>query len=118
MSSISWASAAFYCLFGIFVFYQQLHAKSLRGSSHSFGLLLTVSALAGTITGIVYLVYYGWNVSWFVAAAILVAGVFLAAFAGVLLENLIGAPALSMIGFAGWPVCAYFMFKYVPSGTY
>ena len=116
MSSISWTSAAFYCLFGIFLFYQQLHGKNFKGSSQGFGLLLTLSALAGTITGIVYLVHYGWNVSWFAAIAIFIVGL-LAAFLGFLLERLIGAVALSMLGFVGWPVCAYFMFKYMPSGA-
>jgi hypothetical protein len=116
MKSISWTSAGFYCLFGVFLFYQQLHGRNFRGSSQAFGLLLSLSAFIGTLVGIVYLVYYGWNVSWLATIVIFVLGV-LAAIPAMLLERLVGAFVLSLLGFVIWPVSAYFMFKYIPSGA-
>lgn len=113
MSSISWTSAAFYSLFSIFVFYQQLHLKSFRGASQGFGALLATSALIGTVTGFIYLGYYGWHVSWIAAVLIFVLGIVVGV-TGMFIERIIGAFSLSMIGFIGWPLCAYFMFKHVP----
>jgi hypothetical protein len=116
VSNFVWPSIGLYCLFGIFVFYQQLHAKNFRGASQAFGLALSVSAMLGTITGLIYIGYYGWNVSWWVAAVVFVIGI-LAGIAGLAIERLTGPFALSMLGFVGWPVSAYFMFKALPSGT-
>lgn len=116
MSNFVWPSIGLYCLFGIFVFYQQLHAKNFRGSSQAFGLALAASAFAGTVTGLIYIAYYGWNISWWVAAVVLVLGI-LAGIAGLAVERLTGPFALSIGGFVGWPVCAYFMFKALPSGA-
>lgn len=109
MNSFIWPSIACYCLFGIFVFYQQLHAKNFRGGSAAIGLALAVSAFAGTVTGFIYLGYYGWNVSWMAAAAVFVIGI-VAALLGLVVERLTGPLVLSMLGFIGWPVSAYFMF--------
>ena len=116
MQSLSWLSIGFYCLFGIFVFYQQLHAKNFRGASQGFALALNVSAILGMITGLVYLVYYGWVVTWWAPIVVFLVGL-LASMLGFLIERLVGAMALSLGGFAGWPICAYFMFAYVPRGA-
>ena len=59
VQALSSPSIAFYCLFGIFVFYQQLHGKNFRGESQLFALVLNVSVLLGMFTGVVYLAYYG-----------------------------------------------------------
>lgn len=116
MSKFAWPSIALYCLFGIFVFYQQLYAKNFRGASQVFGLALSAWAFAGTVTGLIYIGYYGWNISWWVAAVVFVLGIF-AGMTGLLVERLAGPFALSMFGFIGWPVCAYFMFKAFPGGV-
>ena len=115
VSALSWPSVGFYCLFGIFVFYQQLHGKNFQGSSRAFGLALNVSALFGTITALAYLVFYGWSVVWWAPFVIVILGI-AAAFLGFVVERLVGALALSLCAFLGWPICAYFMFRYVPSG--
>ncbi len=114
MQTFSWPSIAFYCLFGIFVFYQQLHAKNFRGASQSFALALNISAFAGMFTGVAYLLYYGWSVIWWAPIAIFVIGL-VALMLGFLVERVVGALALSVGGFIGSPICAYFMFSYVPS---
>ena len=116
MQTLSWPSIAFYCLFGIFVFYQQLHVKNFRGASQSFALALNISTVAGMLTGLAYLVYYGWSVVWWAPIVIFVIGL-VASVLGVLLERIVGSFALSLGGFIGWPVSAYFMFSYVPSAT-
>jgi hypothetical protein len=116
MQSLSGPSIGFYCLFGIFVFYQQLHARNFRGASQSFALALNVSALLGMATGLAYLVYYGWSVVWWAPIVIFIIGI-VASMLGLLIERIVGAMALSLSAFIGWPVSAYFMFRYVPSGA-
>ncbi len=116
MESLSWMSALFYCLFGAFVYYQQLHVRDFQGASKTFELVLSISAFAGMITGLVYLVYYGWTVVWWAPIMIFVMGI-LFTFIGVVVERLLGKFTLSLLGFIGWPVCAYFMFHYLPRAT-
>jgi len=116
VESISWMSALFYSLFGIFVYYQQLHLRDYRGASQTFGLILSISAFTGMITGLVYMVYYGWTVVWWAPIVIFIVGL-LSTFVGVLIESLVGQFTLSFLGFLGWPICAFLMFHYVPNAT-
>ena len=116
MQALSWPSIGFYCLFGIFVFYQQQHVKNFQGASQGFALALNASAILGMITGLVYLVYYGWNVVWWAPIVIFLIGL-LVSMLGFLIERIVGAMALSVSAFVGWPVCAYFMFSYMPRGV-
>jgi len=111
--AISWASALFYCFFGAFVYYQQLHARDFRGASQTFGLILSISAFTGIITGLFYLVYYGWAVVWWAPIVIFIIGI-LFRFMCVFIEKLVGKFTLSFLGFFGWPICAFFMFRYIP----
>jgi hypothetical protein len=114
MQTLSWPSIAFYCVFGIFVFYQQLHVKNFQGTSQSFALALNISAFAGMLTGLAYLLCYGWSVVWWAPIVIFVIGL-VASMLGFLIERVVGSLALSVGGFIGWPICAYFMFSYVPA---
>jgi hypothetical protein len=114
MQSISWLSAFWYCLFSMFVYYQQIHVRDFRGASKGFELVLILSAFAGIVTGLSYLIYYGWTVVWWVPILIFVAGM-LFTIVGVLIERLLGPFMLSLLGFIGWPLCAVAMFKYVPN---
>lgn len=100
----------YYVIFSVFIFYQQLHVKSFEGSSQGFQTLLSLSALAGMITGLVFLAYYAIQVS--VIGALVIFGVgLLAAFLGPIFEKIFGAYTLSMFGFIAWPVSAYLMFS-------
>lgn len=112
----SWASIGFYCLFGIFVFYQQLHIKTFRGASQTFGFILSLSAFLGMLVGLAYLIYYGWKVVWWMPFIVFGIGL-VASIVGFIIERRVGALALSLAGFVGWPVCAYFMFVLMPDGT-
>jgi hypothetical protein len=47
MPTLSWPSIAAYCVFGIFVFYQQLHVKNFHGASQSFALALSLAGFVG-----------------------------------------------------------------------
>lgn len=116
MEYFSWPSIGLYCLFTVFVFYQQLHAKNFQGASETFGLVLSLFAFAGTLTGLAYLIYYGWSVVWWAPFPIFAIGL-LASIPGLFLERLVGKFTLSMLGFVAWPVCAYFMFLLVPNVT-
>ncbi len=113
MQNLSLSSIGFYCIFAIFVFYQQLHAKNFKGASQALPLAINISALLGMITGISYLLYYGWTVAWWAPIPILIVGV-AAAMAGVVIERLVGVITLSFSAFVGWPICAYLMFYYIP----
>ena len=116
MQTISWPSIAFYCVFSIFVFYQQQHVKNFEGASQSFALALNVSATAGTFTGLAYLIYYGWSVVWWAPIVIFIIGL-VVRMLSFLLERIVSSLVLSLGGFIGWPVSAYFMFSHVPSAT-
>jgi hypothetical protein len=116
MQVLSWTSIGFYCLFGIFAFYQKLHVKNFRGASQGFALVLNISAFLAMLTGFAYLVYYGWQVIWW--APVLIFGIgLLASIVGLLVERIVGPATLSLLAFIGWPVSAYFMFSFVPIGT-
>jgi hypothetical protein len=111
---LSWPSVAAYCAFGIFVFYQQWHVKNFGGASQAVAFALTVSAFAGMVTGVAYLAYYGWAVVWWAPCVIFVLGL-AASLLGFLLERIVGPYALSLVGFVGWPISAYLMFKHIPT---
>jgi hypothetical protein len=113
MQTLSWSSIGFYCVFAVFTYYQGLHAKGFRGASQGFLTLLNISGLAGMLTGIIYLGYYGWTVAWWAPIVAFTAGVF-AIFPGVVLERLVGATTLSIAAFLVWPLAAYYMFTLLP----
>lgn len=111
--ALPWAVVITYCLYSMFIFYQQLHAKNFRGDSQIFLSTLVVSGFTGMLTGLMFLVYYGFMVVWW--APFVLFGLGLACqFVSNIIEGLIGAFALSMLGFIGWPVCAFLMFTSVP----
>ena len=114
MESVFSQSALFYFVFSIFIFYQQLHLKNFRGASKGFEVALGLSVFTGMITGIVYLVYYGWTVIWWAPICIIIISL-ISTMIGAFIEKIIGAFALSMVGFIAWPILAYFMFKYIPN---
>jgi hypothetical protein len=63
-----------FALYSVFVFYQQLHSKTFRGANEFFGLFLALFALAATLSGLAFLLYYGYTVSWFGAFVLFAAG--------------------------------------------
>jgi len=73
-----------------------------------------LSAFSGMITGLSYLIYYGWTVVWWVPIPIFVVGL-LFTIVGAFVERLLGPIVLSLLGFIGWPLCAVAMFKYIPN---
>jgi hypothetical protein len=104
-----------YCLFSTFVFYQQLHLRDFRGRSKVLEAVLGLFAFAGMITGLGFLGYYGWVIAWWAPIILFVAGL---AFQLVMniVERAVGGLTISLAGFVGWPVCAYFLFASVPGG--
>ncbi len=113
MIALSWPSIAAYCAFSIFVFYQQLHVKNFRGESQKFALALNITAFVGMLTGIVYLIYYGWVVVWWAPFVIFFISLAVSFFA-FSIERVISTQNISLLGFVGWPLCAYLMFYFVP----
>lgn len=109
MDNLNTDALIYYLLFSVFVFYQQVHIRNFRGASQGFQTLLTFSALAGTITGLVFLGYYAVQVS-IVGALIIFGAGLLSGVVGPILERIVGRYALSLIGFIAWPIFAYLMF--------
>jgi membrane-bound ClpP family serine protease len=97
----------------MFIFYQQLHAKHFRGASQGFLSFLIFTGFIGMATGLVFLVYYGIKVVWWAPLALFGLGLAFQLISN-MIENLIGAFALSILGFVVWPVCAFLMFASVP----
>lgn len=112
MEMLPWTSIVFYSAFGIFVYYQRLHAQACADNGWP-KLLLTGLAFAGVLTGFVYLAYCGWTMAWWVPV-IPVAMSALAAIPALLVEQLAGRPALGQLSVLAWPVCAYLMFHTLP----
>lgn len=110
MNTLNTDALIYYLLFSVFVFYQQLHVKNFQGASQGFQMLLSLSALGGMITGLAFLGYYAIEIS-FAGALLIFAIGLLAGLVGPILEKIVGALALSLIGFIAWPLCAYLMFK-------
>jgi hypothetical protein len=114
MIIFSWYSVLFYCLFEVFLYYQQLHLRGFRGKSQIFKLVLTLSLLLAILTGITYLIYYGWAVVWWAPIIIFAIG-FIFTLLAVFLEQIFGVYFLSIVGFLAWPMCAYLMFRFIPT---
>ena len=112
--ALPWAVVIPYCLYSMFIFYQQLHAKHFRGASQTFLSILVFTGFIGMITGLVFLVYYGFKVVWWAPFALFGLGLAFQ-FVSNVIEGLIGAFTLSMLGFICWPICAFLMFTAVPN---
>lgn len=104
---------AAYSLMGVFIFYQQLWGRDFRGSSQAFALLLNLSGLAGTLTGLVLLGYFAVSLSWVGAAVLGVVGLLGSLLGPLLLERLTGPKVIAVAGFVGWPACAYYLFQHI-----
>ncbi len=108
-----------YVLFSTFSFYQKLHISKFRGRSQVFEFFLNLSALMAMICGLAFLVYYGWNVRWYLPILLFILGLIALAI-WFMIEALLKvrdlAFIMSMTAFIVWPVAAYFMFRAVPGG--
>lgn len=112
MKDVSTASIVAYCVFSLFVFYQQLHVKNFRGASQVFESILSLSALAGMATGLIYFALCWKKFGFWVAVLIFVIGL-VATPVGFVVERLAGPLLLSLLGFVGWPLSAWLMFKWM-----
>lgn len=112
MQVFSWASIGFYCLFGMFVFHQQFHLKSLQAADKQFALVLKVSSALGMLTGLAYLVFYAWSTVWWAALVVALLGA-MTSMLGVAVARLIGQKPFSLLACVGWPVSAFFMFSFI-----
>jgi hypothetical protein len=108
---------ASYALFSLFVFYQQLHVKTFRGASQIFGTELTLFTFVAMLAGLVFLLYYGYKVSWLGALGLFCVAL-VVKFLWFGIEARLGlraaAPSFSMVGFIGIPLCTHFMWAALP----
>ena len=96
-----------YSIFGIFLFYQKLHASQFQGASVVFHFALSAFALISSLAGLAVVIYYGYDQSWLSAAAIfgvalLVQIVWFATEAALGLRWMV--PYISLAGFAVIPL--------------
>ncbi len=114
MEQLSWESAVFYWLFAGFRHFQQWHAKSApEEEGELFAKTLYCSVILARITGISYLVYYGWSVVWWAPVIIGVLGI-LSSFTFPFIRRHVTDMDVSLCGFIGWPICAFLMFYFIP----
>ena len=113
MEQLNIYSILFYCLFSFFAFYQQKHADSFRGNSQTFYLALSIFAILSLITGIIYLIYYGYKIAWWAPFIIFIIGI-LSKIILFKIEKITGGLIISLLGFIALPVFGYLMFKYIP----
>jgi hypothetical protein len=113
MEYITWETTLMYCLFSMFIHYQERHLLIFNGSLWRVETLLGLSTIAGEITRIVYLVKYAYQILWWVPIIIWIIGI-LSHKISKSLEKIVGGLIISLLGFIGWPICAYFMFYFMP----
>lgn len=97
--------AAFSLLVG-FVNSQQRHIQGFRGSSPGVRQLLMLSTILGSICGAALLVFYFMQVAWYWPVLLFVAAAVVGGIVFGILDRVIGAAAVSMAGFIGWPAAA------------
>lgn len=114
MSSISLASVIYYSIFSMFAFYLQGLSRDFRGASRSLHLIISLFGFLGLVSGVIYLGYYGWSVSWVAAGIQLVCGIIFAGSAGLILEKFIGPYGIAISGLIGLPTAAILMFMAIP----
>ena len=113
MNNISWISVLFFALYAMFLASQSFHASMPQHIGTALVWPLHISVILGIITGLIYLVYYGVIVVWWAPILILVIGW---SCVGLFIPfRSKGLLALSLLGFLGWPVCAYLMFVTIPN---
>lgn len=102
-----------YCLFSLFLSCQLRHRKHFRGTGRGLQFALAVSVFAGLITGMAFLVYLGWTFLWWFPLILFCVSLLFQVLL-LPLEGAIGIRLISFAGFAGWPLCAYWMFQTIP----
>lgn len=105
--------------FGTFLFYQQKHTATFRGSSVAFGAVLSMWAGVATLFDVAFLIYFGHRSSWWDAAKLL--GLSIALWIPfMIIEVLVTGvfPSvfllLSLAGFLVLPICGYLMIGALP----
>jgi hypothetical protein len=108
MSNFIWPSLGLFFLLAFLLAHQEKFSKEFSADDRTMKFLLKSSRFAGAITGLSYMVFYGWQISWWVAP-LLVLVLFAAGIVALFTEKL--TPKVTMAAFWTWPICAYFMFK-------
>jgi hypothetical protein len=107
-------------LFTIFAFYQKLHIRDFRGASQGFLLMLNLSAFGAMIFAVIFLIYYGITVKWFLPIILLIIGLVIK-FVWFAIEAQLKKEWIpyffSILGFIGWPICAVIMIICLPKGA-
>ena len=93
----------------LFLFYQSMHS-STKLMEKNAELTIGISITLGVITNFVFLILLGINTIWW-APFILILLFIPTLIVGIIIEKVIGRINIVLIGFLGWPICAYLLFK-------
>lgn len=108
-----------YSVFSLFEYYQTLHARTFRGSSQSFGLLLNLSAFLGMVFGLGFLLYYGYAVKWYLPVVLLAVSLIVDLLFFMLVEVQVGwyyfPLVMSLSAFVVLPTSGFFMIMSLPA---
>lgn len=113
MNAFSLQSVIFYYIFCIFLSVQVLHATDFRGYGKGAQLALNLSIALAAVTALAYLIYYGIVGTWWLPLILFVLGIIALSMGRNIRSIFSNWWILSLLGFIGWPVCAYMMFHYV-----
>jgi hypothetical protein len=94
-------------LFTGFVGTHRRHLSQFRGVSQNFRQVLVLSSTLGWLVGLSLLAYYYVQVTWFWPFVLAALGLILGGIGFGLLEGLLSVFSLSIIGFFGWPLSAW-----------
>lgn len=114
MKNFETLNVIYFCLFWIFVWYQNIQSKRTAGIQQTYSMILTFTSSIGMLIGFGYLIYYGINVVWWVPFLLFiligVCQVVIEKFLG----NILNKALMSILGFIAWPIFAYLMFTTIP----
>lgn len=103
-----------YATYSLFVFYQQLFVKHSRGANPFLLAAITIFSSLAIATGVGFLIYYGYKVSWLEATGIFLISQ-LVKFAWISIEGRLKlwnfSRLIAIVGFIGIPVCGYLMWS-------
>ena len=117
MEYISINAAIAFTFYAIFLFYQNMHLRTIAAMKNFLYYALWTSTLLGAAVGAFWLYYYASHVIFYAPFLILIAAIVIILFASSL-EKIIPVGMISLAGFVGWPIAAYYMFLYIPPAPF
>jgi hypothetical protein len=100
-------------IFDVFAFAHVLDPKSVIGWHPRMRLAIDVSGSLAAITALVYLIFCGYLIKWWVPLLLLFLSSTVVLWTGNLIYRTVGYLPLCLSAFIGWPFFAYYMFHFI-----